>query len=220
MKQQLLFLILVGPLLGGCGKTTLENETLAPGEVAKWNDPNFEIIGVGAYNYTDYDIYDVFVLPKSKSDIKFAADASGGRATSKGSKKWGFSGGGANFAWDYRWTTPKTFKVWWFRIVDMKAYVASGRKYNKYIMKDTEPGGAWCESDITIEHPPRSDRISELIIHYYPDGRIDGDIISGDVDATQVDISQRDALPVLKDRACLKEVSNPYFGKKKPIDMY
>ena len=220
MKKRLaLLLTLTGFLLGGCLRSTSEKEGLGPGEVDKWNDPNFGIIDVGAYNYTDYDIYDVFILPPDKSDIKFAADASGHRAVPHGAERWAYGGGSPNFAWDYRWSIPKKFKVWWLRIVDMKAFTDSGNKYNKYTMKSTEPGAAWCEGEINVEHAPSRDRNSNLIIHYYPDGHIEGDVVSSEGDASKVDIKKRDKLPVLKGRVCLREVPNPYFGKTKPIDM-
>lgn len=219
MKRSFVLLFfLVSSLLGACDKGSLEKDSLGPGELDKWNDPNIDIIGVGAYNYTDYDIYDVFILPPDKSDLKFAADGSGQQAAPRGSERWGLGGAsGANLAWDYRWSTPRKFRVWWFRITDMKAYSASAREYDKYTMKETHPGTAWCEGEIEVAHPPVRGRGGDLVIHYYPDGHIEGDIIEIDGDMSRVDIQKRDQLPVLKDRACLKEVPNPYFGKKKPI---
>ena len=103
-------------VLGACGQGRHGNAGIGPGQVEKWNDPNFDIIGVGAYNYTDHDIYDVFILPPDKNDIEFAANASGAPTTRRGAERWGLHGAsGANLAWDYRWATPKRFKVRWFR---------------------------------------------------------------------------------------------------------
>jgi len=215
----LLSLLVAAALMVGCKKTDAADDGLGPGEHAKWNDSNFEIIGAGAYNYTDYDIYDVFVLPPDKNDIKFAADTHGGRAVPRGDDRWELTAGGASFAWDYRWTTPRKFKVWWFRIFDEEANHASGGKYDKYTMKETQPGSAWCEGEIEVLHPPVPGRGGELIIHYYPDGHIEGDVDHSTEDASKVDIKKRDELPVLKDRPCLKEIPNPYFGKKKPTQM-
>jgi len=213
-------LVLVSTLLSACGKDSLEKDSLGPGEIDKWNDPNIDIIGVGAYNYTDYDIYDVFILPPDKNDLKYAAGGHGAQAAPHSAERWGYEGGGAKLAWDYRWTVPRKFKVWWFRIVDMKAHVAAGRKYDKYTMKETSPGAAWCEGEIEVAHAPVLGRGGDLVIHYYPDGHIEGDVIDIDGDVSRVDIKKRNELPVLKDRACLKEVPNPYFGKKKPTAMY
>jgi hypothetical protein len=217
--KSIVSLLLSCVLLVGCKKAA-PDESLAPGELAKWNDSNVDIISVGAYNYTDYDIYDVFLLPPDKSDLSFAASGHGARAIPRDEDRWALGGAsGANLAWDYRWTTPRKFKVWWFRIVDKNAYSASGGNYDKYTMKETRPGAAWCEGEIDVARGPTKGMGSDLILHFYPDGRVEGDveIVTGPV--ARVDIRKRDELPVLTDRPCLKEVPNPYFGKKKPIQM-
>ena len=208
-------------LTAACSQERHESAGIAPGEIKKWNDPNFDIIGVGAYNYTDHDIYDVFILPPDKNDIAFAADASGAPATRRGAQRWGLHGAsGANLAWDHRWATPKQFKVWWFRIVDKDAYSASAGKYDPYSTKSTIPGGAWCEGTLTVAHAPVRGRGGDLVIHYYPDGHIEGDVMEVEGDASRVSIQDRDRLPTLQDRPCVKEIANPYYGKKKPTAMY
>jgi len=216
----LLSLLVVAALMVGCKKTDAADDSLGPGEHAKWNDSNFDVLSVGVYNYTDYGIYDLFLLPPDKNDLEFAAQASGGRAIPRDEDEWALEGAsGANLAWDYRWTTPRKFKVWWFRIVDEAAFHASGSKYDKYAMKETVAGAAWCEGEIVVTRGPVKGKSSYLILHFYPDGRIEGDMQSfSDLDP-KVDIKKRDELPILKDRPCLKEIPNPYFGKKKPTQM-
>jgi len=216
----LLSLLVAAALMVGCKKTDAADDGLGPGEHAKWNDSNFDMLGVGAYNYTDYDIYNVYLLPPDKNDLQFAATGHGARSIPRDEEKWALEGAsGANLAWDYRWTTPRKFKVWWFRIVNMEAYHASGGKYDKYTMKETDPGAAWCESEIVVARGPVKGKGEDLILHFYPDGHIEGafEQVTGPV--STVDIKKRDELPVLKDRPCLKEIPNPYFGKKKPTQM-
>ena len=208
-------------LISACRQDRHESESIAPGEIEKWNDPNLEIIGIGAYNYTDHDIYDVFILPPDKNDIAFAAAGSGGRTAPRNAEQWRLNGAASpNLAWDYRWTTPKKFKVWWFRVVDMKRYAAVGRAYDRFTMKATMPGTAWCEGEIVIAHAPVRHHDDNMLLHFYPDGHVEGDVVDIEGDASRVDFNKRNDLPRLEDRPCLKEVSNPYFGKKKQIEMY
>jgi hypothetical protein len=206
-------------ILNGCG-TGVEGESLAPVDLTKWGNSNFKVISEGAYNYTDHDIYNVFILPPDKNDIVFAAEAHGGRAIPRDQAQWELTTGGAILAWDYRWAAPKRFKIWWFRIVDMQTYVAFGGRYDKYNEASTAPGGAWCEGEIEIKHPPLRGRRGDLIIHFFPDGHIEGDIDHGSGDVSRVDIKKRAEQQTLIGRPCLKQVNNPYFGKKKPVDMY
>lgn len=208
-------------LVLGCKRNGSGDESHGPDELLGLNDANIDVISVGAYNYTDYDIYDVFLLPPDKHDIRFAASASGSSAIPRDENEWSMAGGaGADLAWDYRWKLPRKFKIWWFRIVDKEAFSATGHKYDKYTMKETQPGAAWCEGQIDVVHGADRNRGSDLILHFYPDGHVEGDIeiVSGPV--SRVDIRKRDELPVLTKKPCLKEVSNPYFGKKKPIAMH
>ena len=115
---------------------------------------------------------------------------------------------------------PKKFKVWWFRVVDKSAYAAAGNKYDKYTTKETRPGAAWCEGEIAVQRPPAPGKVSYLVLHYFPDGHVEGDIeYSGEV-KTRVPIASRGDLPVLNGQGCLQEVPNPFYGKKKPTPMY
>ena len=208
-------------LTSACSQGRHEGEGIAPGEIKKWNDPNFDIIGIGAYNYTDHDIYDVFILPPDKSDIAFAATGGGGQTAPRDAQRWQLDGASSpDLAWDYRWTTPRRFKVWWLRAVDMKVLSAVGAEYDKYTMKATMPGAAWCEGELEISHAPVRGRGDDLVIHYFPDGHIEGDVVDIDKEGPRVDIRKRNELVTLHDRPCLKEVANPYFGKKKPAAMY
>jgi hypothetical protein len=59
-----------------------------------------------------------------------------------------------------------------------------------------------------------------LIIHFFPDGRIEGDVDHGTGDVSRVDIKKRAEQKALIGRPCLKQIDNPYFGKNKPVDMY
>ncbi|MDR2853473.1 MAG: DUF3304 domain-containing protein [Burkholderiaceae bacterium] len=214
-------------LLAACDPMSkIEKESLGPGESAKWSDTdNFDIIGVGSYNYTDYDIYGVYLLPPDKNSLDYAAYGIGASATRRDATYWSGGGGGnAGLAWDFRWTTPKKFKVWWERVADKNIFDAYARSdspgYDPYTNKNPGPGIAWCEGEITITRPPIKDRVSDLILHFFPDGHVEGDIIIGeDQQLAKVTLSKRDEQPKLTGHACLKEIQNPFYGRKKPIDI-
>ena len=234
----LLFSICLG-LLTGCKSSDaerIEKEGIAPGEVNKWGDPNFRIISVGAFNYTDYDIYGVFVMPAEKNDIDFAAESHGQRATRRDESRWeGGLGSSPALAWDLRWRAPKKFKVWWHRVTDLALYEKSGPfpkgggmfdPYDPYTIKGSRPGMAWCEGEIEIREkfgepfgePYPGRKRDQLVLYFYPDGTVQGHLeFAADSDIKLVDIAKRDQLPNLKARACLKEVDNPFFGKKRPL---
>ncbi|MDR2853474.1 MAG: DUF3304 domain-containing protein [Burkholderiaceae bacterium] len=209
-------------LLAACDPMSkIEKESLGPGESAKWSDTdNFDIIGVGSYNYTDYDIYGVYLLSPDKNSLDYAAHGIGARATRRDAAEWrGLPGGNAGLAWDFQWTTPKKFKVWWLRVIDMNAYRAS-RGYDPYTNKNSEPGTAWCEGEVTITHPPIKDKWSNIILHFFPNGHVDGDMyFSIESSIPKVELSKRDEQQKLIGRACLKEIQNPFYGRKKPISI-
>jgi hypothetical protein len=192
---------------------------------SKWNDPNFNIINVASYNYTNYDIYGVYLLTPEKNSLDSAAHGYGNRATRHDEAQWEGPKSGAGLSWDYRWQTPKRFKVWWHRVVDRDLHKRSGPypkdggmfdPFDPYTSKQTRPGSAWCEGEITVTREPRRSLPSDLILHFYPDGRAQGDIEFEIHPATDADIAKRDAFPRLCGRACLKEVPNPFFGRKRP----
>nr|WP_249183571.1 DUF3304 domain-containing protein [Burkholderia ambifaria] len=203
-----------------CSKTTgdAEKNSLAPGEVNKWNDPNYDIITVGSFNYTDYDIYGVYLLPPDRNSLDDAASADGARATPRSAKYWSGGGGSrASLAWDFRWKTPKTFKVWWERVVDKRAMEASSANYDPYTHRETQPGMAWCEGEITVTRPPVKDKSGGIVLHFFPDGRVEGDMDFGaDGPDPKVALAKRDEQRKLTGRACVKEISNPFYGRKKP----
>ena len=127
-------------------------------------------------------------------------------------------------AWDWRWTTPKKFKVWWFRIVDEKAYATSNSYYDKYVSKSSHPGAAWCEGEITIDRPPEKGASNSIILHFYPDGRVESEMDAYDNldhqrSIPRVDIAKRNEQPKLTGRACLKEIANPFYGRKEPVSI-
>jgi hypothetical protein len=196
---------------------------------SKWNNPNFKIMNAASFNYTDYDIYGVYLLPPDKNSLDFAAQANGNRATRRDETKWEGLHRSAGLAWDYRWPTPRRFKVWWERVVDMDLYRKSGPypknggtfdPYDEYTTKETRPGLAWCEGEITVTRPPLKGLPSDLVLHFYPDGRVAGDIEYDIHPDASADISSRDSFPKLSERACLKEIPNPFFGRKRPISIH
>ncbi len=200
-----------------CSRANPEAESFGTGASSKWRDPNYDIITAGSYNYTDYDIFNVTLLPPSSNSLDDAAYADGASATLPTDTDWsGGSGHQPSIAWDMRWKTPKTFKVWWQRIVDPQASKAS-EGYDRYTHREANPGTAWCEGEITVTRPPIKDKFGGLMLHFFPDGRVEGDIDqSVEGPAPKVPFSQRGQLPKLTGRACLKEIPNPYYGRKKP----
>lgn len=233
----LIFSICLG-LLAGCKSSDgerIEKEGLAPGEVNKWSDPNFEILAVGAYNYTEYDIYGSYLLPLDKNDLDYSAPTGSGRAMPRNATRWEHSGSSPALAWDTRWTTPRRFKLWWHRITDLELYEKSGPypkgggmfdPFDPYTTKQTRPGSAWCEGEVEIREqfgelfgePYPGRRRRQMILYFYPDGTVQGHLeFAADSEIMLVDIAKRDHLIKLKDRACLKEIANPFFGKKRPL---
>ena len=205
-----------------CGR---DDESLNPfgHNDSKLSDPRYVIIEIGAFNYTDYDIYNVYLLPPDKDSLDYAAHGEGERATRPNAAYW--SGGGGEspgMAWNLHWTTPKKFKVWWFRVVDEKAFAASNH-FDKYANKNTDPGAAWCEGEITVTRPPEKDASNSIVLHFYPDGRVEGDMDTyrpwHRQSVPKVDIAKRNEQPKLTGRACLKEIANPFYGRKKPISI-
>lgn len=194
-----------------------DDDSLAPGDIRKWEDPNYEIIPAGLINYTDYGIGPVYLLPPDKNDIDDGIFVDSVSATQPGAERWtGGSNGRPTIAWDFRWRLPKKFKVWWFRIVDAKAAQSALESYDKYTMRETRPGGAWCAGEIIVHAHPPKDKSSSLLLYFYPDGHVEGDIdlVLGIKEGPGID--KRDALPRLEGQACLQEIPNPFYGKKKP----
>lgn len=215
--------------VSGCGQNKVERDGYGPGETEKWRDGNFRIITVGAYNYTEYDIGTVFLLPPDKNDIDYAAITGGGRATPSNASGWhGASGSSPALAWDLRWSSPKRFKVWWFRVVDKVSFDRGRSGYDPYTNRSSGPGGAWCEFEFEVVErfgesfgAPYLQRYRDvMVLYFFPDGTVQGHLeFAADSDIERVDVAKRHELPQLTDRPCLKEVANPYFGKKRPISI-
>jgi hypothetical protein len=229
MRKLSVIALVAAFVMSGCGQNKVEREGYGPGEIEKWEDPNFRIITIGAYNYTDYDIGTVFLLPPDKSDIDYAARTGGGKATGNDASSWQYdSGSGPALAWDLRWPRPKRFKVWWFRITDKAAFDRARSAYDPYTDRSSGVGGAWCEYEFEVKEkfgepfgPPYPQRYrDQMVLYFFPDGTVQGHLeFAVDSDIEPVDIAKRNELPTLKDRPCLKEIGNPYFGKKRPISI-
>jgi hypothetical protein len=241
MKKTWLGLLLsVGGIciLVGCAK----EESFSTGDDSKWNDPNFKIITVGTYNYTDDAIFGVFILPVDKNDIDFAGTTGVGYPVPKNATRWESSGGNSPaLAWDVRWKPPQKFKIWWERVFDPALYKKSSQypkdggmfdPFDPYITKQTRPGSAWCEYEIEVKEkfnelhgvmPYPNMRRDKLMLYFFPDGTIKGHLeFPADAEVPfegRVDIALRDQLPRLKDKVCLKEIPNPFYGKRKPTIM-
>ncbi len=214
-------LTLLALVTSACSRGSTDGGKLSFGTSSdsKWDDPNIDIITAGSYNYTDYDIYDVFLLPPDAKSLDDAASADGASATPQSYTQWGGGPGRRpSLAWDFRWKTPMKMKVWWQRVVDEKLMYASGKNYDPYTHRETEPGMAWCEGEITVTQPPIKDKSGGLLLHFFPDGRVEGDMnLVTERDPVKADITKRNALPKLTGRPCLKEIPNPYYGRKKPV---
>lgn len=214
-------------------------QTAAKSPIDSFGNPNFGVISVGTYNYTTNQILGVYILQQNKNDIDNAGSTSGRPATQFGAQKWSGSGGsGANLAWDKRWESPYKFKIWWEHVFDKDLDSKSGPypkgggmfdPYDPYTTKQTRPGTAWCEYEVKIKETykePYGDPFpgrfrDKLNLYFYPDGTVQGHLLMGgeenDKDFKGEDIANRNQLSVLKGKPCIKEVSNPLYGKPKPI---
>jgi hypothetical protein len=235
----LAILCVLSMLLAGCkGGGENERDSIAPGEVEKWNDPNFSILTINSFNYTDDDIFGLYVLPTDKNDIAYAARGSVGTAIPRGANHWEGGGSGPALAWDRRWSAPRKFKVWWKRVFDQSLYNRSGPypqgggmfdPFDPYTTKQARPGSAWCEAEVEIKEQfgqpfgsPYPNLVRDkFVLYFYPDGTVQGHLeFSFNSDISLVEIAERDQLPVLKGRPCLnKEVPNPLYGKRRPISI-
>lgn len=221
MRWQFGFIINCCLGLIACSAQSSDEETLAPGKNSKWQAANFEVMVAGSYNYTSYDIFDVFILPVDKNNIDYAASLSGGVAARPTDDQWNLTSMGPNFAWDYRWPVPKQFKVWWFQVIDPQANAANGNGYDKYTSTDTAPGGEWCQAQFEVREAPKKGFSNDLVLHFFPDGHVEANIYhSSAATVPRVVFKDRSTLPRLKGRTCLHVIANPYFGQTKPVEQY
>lgn len=126
----------------------------------------------------------------------------------------------------------KRYKIWWQRVVDPVAYAAANH-YDAYTTRATQPGTAWCEAIVTL-NKPLPPIPGHFVLHFYPDGRVEGDVSalkhdpSRDPTYSPLDNAEeprhterdRPTLKTLRGAPCIKEVPNPYFGTKRPVRMY
>ena len=72
---------------------------------------------------------------------------------------------------------------------------------------------------MTVDASPPPD-VHYLALHFYPDGHVEAEMSAeSQFDAIQprFTVVDREKLSMLKDRPCLKEISKPFYGLKKPI---
>lgn len=100
----------------------------------------------------------------------------------------------------------RKFKVWWERVVDKRALEASSPDYDEYTHRETRPGMAWCEGEITITRSPVKGKSGGIVLHFFPDGHVEGDMnFQVDGPDPKVALSMRDEQRKLTGRACLKK---------------
>lgn len=189
-------------------------EAVTPSEYKyRFHKDRYKIMRVAAYNYTDHDIYGVLIFPEDKSDLDYATHGTGSPPARSGQRDWEWHPHAGTIAWDYQWEIPKRFKVWWERVADKELLQANTAPYDQYTSKDTLPGLAWCEGFIILTRTPPKTGDSYIVLHFYPDGRVEADI-DGE---PRVEINKRHKPSRLVDKACLKQIPNPFYGRKKPI---
>jgi hypothetical protein len=223
-------------LIWGCDADK-SNQPAAKKPIDSFGDANFDVISVGAYNYTTNQILGIYILPPDKNDINDAGRTSGRQGTPIGAEKWsGSFGSGADLAWDKRWKAPYKFKIWWENVFDRELDQKSGPypkgggmvdPYDPYTSKRTRPGTAWCEYEIEVKEtymepygPPFPGRFrTDFNLYFYPNGTVRGHLLMLDKDGDFAgeDIANRGQLPVLKDKPCIKEIPNPLHGKPKSM---
>lgn len=211
--------ILVFPALSGC-KNKYEGRLLSSiddQEVYADKTGRYKSMSFLTQSYLDYTILHITVLPVEKNGIQYGVTAPAiNPALYK--EHWGGSLSGDDLSWDTRWKTPKKFKVWWQKIFDEKKYSQS-RLDDRYVIKEAEPGTAWCEAIVTIDKPLPLEP-GYFILHFYPDGHVEA-YISGlkelEAEKPRIKYEERMKLPVLHGKSCLKEIPNPYYGMPRPI---
>jgi len=182
--------------------------------VDKIGDPHFQVLTVASYNYTDSNIYDVYLSDNRSNDIDTASLAAGSLAAPQNATGWEYPHPTAAVAWDDRWMLPKTIHVFWESVFDKAAYEAA-HAYNAYESKDTQAGSAWCEYEVKINTAPDKTKNEMLVLNFYPDGTVSGELQDSPSHAS-VDFRDRRKLSTLTGSHCVRQIPNPKFGKKAP----
>lgn len=220
--------LLLCATLGACKDKHEDRLLSAIDDEEVYNDKTgrYQSIDFLVYSYFTYPILGIKILPVDKNGLEYSIGAPPifrniyGTDPELPPTSWVGSSSGNEIVWDKKWTTPKQFKIWWERIVDLKLYIKSP-KYDYYTEKQTRAGTAWCEATITISKAPPKET-GYFILDFYPDGQVDARISEfKDLTAEEPMVKDEDRtkLPVLTDKPCLKEIPNPYYGLTKPIQM-
>lgn len=194
-------------------KQESKSDDLGGSAVDKISNSAFEVVNVGIYNYTRNDIYAVYLLNPGSIDIDRSNPALGSLAAKDDVANWP---GVAltTLAWDWRWHIPKHFNLVWLNVFDRQKF-ESAKDYNQYRSRDTAPGSAWCQLDITIETSPEKGKGNLFLLHFFPDGHVTTSRV--DVFPLPVaDFKNRADLPVLSGSPCVHTIPNPMFGKQEP----
>jgi hypothetical protein len=220
--KRISFIVLLAfaSLLVGCEKPEDKDRLMTMDDSVVHRDTaRYARLILSTRSYFDYDIYGVYLLPAEKNSLSDAM-AAPSLAPSQDPDKWGAAESGNSFFWDRNWATPKRFKVWWFRVVNPELFHSEkNNRYDPYTTKETWPGAAWCEAVITVDKPPPI-QPGHFILHFYPDGHVESYISAlkeEDAERMRFTTADREKLPVLNGKPCLKEIANPFFGMKKPI---
>lgn len=204
----------------------------------------YEAVDTMTISYVDYELPEVHLLLLSNDEIAFKYSLRLPAIYHDKNNKWGgieFSNGGntggSQIAWDRNWPLQKQYKIWWQRVVDADLYSKRGQ-YDQYTSKSAEPGTTWCEAVITLNKPlPKTP--GHFIIHFYPDGHIEGDLstiiedplwkddpwniskykVLNNAEKPRFTFEERTKLTSLVDKPCIKQIPNPYYGLPKPIQM-
>jgi hypothetical protein len=216
----LISVLSIASILVGC-KDRYEGRLLNPDDTKLHSDKKrFKSLNLHTISYLDKRVYGAYILPAEKNQLAYSINIPS-IYIYQTQEDWGYGANGNDFYWDRKWKTPKQFKVWWFLEVDAELF-KKNNKYDDRTNKETQPGAAWCEAIITINEPPSWDD-EEFAFTFYPDGHVEAEIrkfIKDQKLKSKYTFATNHLLPVLKDKPCLHEIPNPFYGLKKPIHQY
>lgn len=179
----------------------------------------YQTMRILSHSYLGYDFYGAFLLPITSNRLEDALPIPSVQATRE-SGQWGGSQANGWFTWDSRWHVPKQLKVWYERTVEKESNQRS-EGYDKYSERRSAPGRVWCETTVTIHTPPPADP-GYLILHFYPDGHVEGEISALkniEAEAPRYTAQNRGDLAQLVGKPCKKQIDNPYYGTKRPVQI-